>query len=640
MTDELDPRPEADPSGPQPDIPAATPAPDAATTRVATPSAPLTPADRSLPGTTIHEDDVTWATPEPVMPAAVPARRGGRLRWAAAIAVVAVVLAATVAVAALVTGSSAASVVVGYVPADTTMYGEVRLDLPGDQRQALGSFLQKFPGFADQASLDSKIDEVLDDLIRGATDGDQTYTTDIKPWFGGEIAYSVGALPPMSALDGANSMGSARATVIASVTDGPLAETWITAAIDKAGATTTVETYQGSTIHVFDKVDGVSFGYALVGGKVVVFGDVASVKAAIDSNGNSGFASEPGPKAAFASVEGDYVGFSYVALRPLLDWSTGSPDAAGSGAGTATTAAMTDTLRKLVPDWMAYWVRFESDALVVQGSAPKPELAIGPTQNHASAAIDHVPGDAVFALTSNDVGATVQAALDAYKSDPNIGPMLDGLDQALGLVGGADSALGWIGDVAVAIEVVDGEPAGGLIIVPTDEAASKQLLTTLKTFIALGGGQAGVSTSDESYQGATITTVDLSGVAGLAGGAGLPIDAGTIQISFTEADGVVVVGSGPDFVKSVLDTTDTTSLGHDQTWSQLSSEAGPSTSTMYLDIDAVRGLIESAMTDAGQSVGKDYETDIKPFLTPFESLFAAGSVDGDLTRSDLIVTVH
>ncbi len=203
-----------------------------------------------------------------------------------------------------------------------------------------------------------------------------------------------------------------------------------------------------------------------------------------------------------------------------------------------------------------------------------------------------------------------------------------------------NSAFGWIGDVAVAVEVADGDPAGGLIIVPTDEAASQQLLTTLKTFIALGGGQAGVSTSDESYQGATITTIDLSGVAGLTGGAGLPIDAGSIQISFAEADGVVVVGSGPDFVKSVLDTTDSTSLGHDQTWSQLSSDAGPSTSTMFLDIDAVRGLIEGAMTDAGQGVGKDYETDIKPFLAPFESLFAAGSVDGDLTRSDLIVTVH
>ena len=48
---------------------------------------------------------------------------------------------------------------------------------------------------------------------------------------------------------------------------------------------------------------------------------LAGLKAAVDSKGSSGFASEPGPKAAFDSVKDDYVGFGYVALRPLLDWS-------------------------------------------------------------------------------------------------------------------------------------------------------------------------------------------------------------------------------------------------------------------------------------------------------------------------------
>lgn len=631
MTDAYDPRPKPDGSGPDGSLDDASAAADEATTRSATPSAPLAPADGSQPGTTVHEDGAAWATAQPVVPAAAPPRRGGRLRWAAAIAVVAVVLGATVAVAALVTGSSAASVVAGYVPADTTMYGEIRLDLPGDQRQAVGTFLQKFPGFADQASLDSKLDEVLDDLIRGATEGEQTYTADIKPWFGGEIAYSMGPLPAAASLEAGDDLGSLRASVIASVTDGQQAATWIDGAVGESGATITPETYQGTTISVFDKVEGAAFGYAIIDGKVAVFGDLASIKAAIDSNGNSGFAAEPGPKAAFASVEGDYVGFSYLALRPLLDWSSQMSD---------TTTVMTDTIGKIVPDWMAYWVRFENDALVVQGSAPKPELAVGPTQNHESAAIDHVPADAVFALTSNDVGATIQQWLDVYAKDPDIGPMLDGLDDGLGLVGGADAALDWIGDVAVAIDVTRGDPNGGLIIVPTDADAARQLLTSLKTFIALGGGQAGVSSSDLSYAGATITTLDLSGLDGLTGGTGLPIDPGTVQISFTEADGVVVIGSGPDFVKSVLDTTDPTSLGSDETWSRLSAQAGPSTSTMFLDIDAVRGLIEDSMIKAGQGVGADYDTDIKPFLAPFESLFAAGSVDGDLTRSDLIVTVH
>jgi len=36
---------------------------------------------------------------------------------------------------------------------------------------------------------------------------------------------------------------------------------------------------------------------------------------------------------------------------------------------------------------------------------------------------------------------------------------------------------------------------------------------------------------------------------------------------------------------------------------------------------------------------KKYETDIKPFLVPFDAMFAAGSIDGDLTRSVIYITV-
>ena len=74
------------------------------------------------------------------------------------------------------TGASPASTVVGYVPGDSVAYGELRLDLPGDQRQEVGEFLSKFPGFADQAALDTKLDEVLDRLLSEETDGKQTFT--------------------------------------------------------------------------------------------------------------------------------------------------------------------------------------------------------------------------------------------------------------------------------------------------------------------------------------------------------------------------------------------------------------------------------------------------------------------------------
>ena len=80
-------------------------------------------------------------------------------------------LGATLAVAALLTGGTTQATVLRYVPQDTVVYGELRLDLPGDQRQAVAEFLSKFPGFADQAALESKIDETLDRLLGEASDG-------------------------------------------------------------------------------------------------------------------------------------------------------------------------------------------------------------------------------------------------------------------------------------------------------------------------------------------------------------------------------------------------------------------------------------------------------------------------------------
>ena len=81
------------------------------------------------------------------------------------------------------------------MPTDSVAYGELRLDLPGDQRQNVGAFLSKFPGFADQAALDTKLDEVLDRLVGEGSQNKQSYTKDVKPWFGGQLGFAMGPHP-------------------------------------------------------------------------------------------------------------------------------------------------------------------------------------------------------------------------------------------------------------------------------------------------------------------------------------------------------------------------------------------------------------------------------------------------------------
>ncbi|MFL5712881.1 MAG: DUF3352 domain-containing protein [Chloroflexota bacterium] len=616
----------------------------------ASPSSPLTPANRSDTAMPVHENEVAWATPTPVVVTGsdVPKRRRGRLRWAAAIAVVALVIGASAAAAALLTGSSSTATVLGYVPATTIAYGEVRLDLPGDQKQAVGAFLSHFPGFADQAALDSKLDEVLDDLVKDASNGEQTYTGNIKAWFDGELAFSMGPLPAASSLSkgDASAMGTFRALALLSVKDPTAAAAWFDAAFKKAGATSTTETYNGTSISVFPEDSGVTTAYALIDGKVAVFGDKASVQAAIDTKGNGGFANEPGPKAALDSSSGDHVGFMYTALRPLLDWSIDAQKSMPQvGGGAIASEAISDTLLKLVPEWTAYWLSFDSDAIVMEATAPRSETVVGPTENRTSTVAGHIPASAVLAAVANDYGKTLRQALDLYGSDAQFKPMLDQLNQGLGLVGGADAAIGWVGDTAIVVNDADGTPEAGLIIEPTDKEAPGRLVTALKTFLAIGGAQQGITIRDEVYNGTTITIIDLGAVDKLAGTGGsdvqmLGLPKGDLEIAVAVTDEVAVIGTGPGFVKHVLDTDSSNSLASTDTFKKLSDKAGKGTGALYVALDTVREMYEKAIAKEDPASYTRYQKEIEPFLKPFDSLYLGSSISGDLTKSTIYITVQ
>src|SRR2546423_3668871 len=231
---------------------------------------PTQPAD--------HDATVGWSPP-PASPADAPAmvpvtverRNGGsRLRWAIALLVTVLVVGVAAAAFFLLAGQTTPSKLLGYVPSDSVVYGEVRLDLPGDQRQKLGEFLSKFPGFADQSTLDAKLDESLDKLIRGVSANGQDYTTKIKPWFGGEIGFSVGKLA-------APGTTNPHGLLIISITDPVKAKAWFDDA--SSGTAQTTDTYKGVNLLLVGESDK----KAAVGilSSVILVGDEASVKAAI-----------------------------------------------------------------------------------------------------------------------------------------------------------------------------------------------------------------------------------------------------------------------------------------------------------------------------------------------------------------------
>jgi hypothetical protein len=374
---------------------------------------------------------------------------------------------------------------------------------------------------------------------------------------------------------------------------------------------------------------------------------VASVKAAVDTQGKGPFAAQASPKAALDATDSSHLGFVYFELGPILDWSSRASQLGGSSVKPGLDLS-SGALRGLMPDWEGVALRMEGDAVVMEAAADRPDASVGPTDNRASTLTDHVPASALFVAVNHDYGATLVSVLDVYRSEPALKSMIAGFDQAAGVLGGTDGAVGWIGDTGIVVNQADGGIEGGLVILPTDRSAADRTFTSLRTLISLGGAQAGVSVNDEPYAGATITTLDLGDIGALAAsagistgvfGAGSELPSGHVEIAYAITDGVVVIGSSPSFVKHVLDTTGATSIASNDRFKSLSGRVGNGTSLAFVDITAIRGLIESAMAGADPSAVSAYERDVKPFVAPFDALIASSSVTGNVSGSKVIVTV-
>ena len=258
--------------------------------------------------------------------------RVGALRWAAALAVVAVVLGASAAVAALHHRRVARRSTSSATSRPTAIaYGEVRLDLPGDQRQAVGAV----PVASSRASptrprSTRKLDEVLDQLVN---EGDERQA-DLHDGHQAVVRRRArrsrsGPLPAGRVDDrpGDAALGDVPGTAPCCPSrTRPPPRPGSTRRSPRPAPTTTTETYNGVTLTVFDAADTATEArlrdHRRQGRRRSATS--TSVKAA-DRHRRERAASPPSPVPRRPSPRstGDHVGFVYVALQPLLDWSTG-----------------------------------------------------------------------------------------------------------------------------------------------------------------------------------------------------------------------------------------------------------------------------------------------------------------------------
>ena len=564
------------------------------------------------------------------MPAAEPVRPSGgrnRGRWAAALLVTALIAAAGIAAVFFLTGQAAPSTVVGYAPRGSVVYGELRLDLPGDQRQKLGQFLAKFPGFADQSTLEVKLDDVLDRVVRAVSEDRQDWSTKIKPWFGGELGFSIGALPPPDAPE------QARVLLIASVTDTAKARAWfdeVTADLPRSGD------QNGVTLFGEGSPKG---AMAVADNRVMLVGDEASVRAAIDSKGNSDFKADERFKTALAAAEGDSLGYTYLDLRTYVDWAAGLTESLGGAP-----MPLLGLTRDLTPEWMLLRLQARGDAIAFEAVNPHSAISAADA-NRASSLAEQVPPSTFLLLDAHDYGATLRELIARVRQDPSTAEAFEQVDQALGIVGGEEGILGWMGDAGIAIaRDADAGLHGGLVFRPTDREDAERLLTTLRSFVSLGGAQAGVTVRDETYNGTTITVIDLGDFQDLAAGAGqmppgLELPEGRLEVVYTATDDVVVIGIGQSFVRAVLDAGPGASLADEPRYQQALERVGrENLASFYFDVTAVREMVET-LGSTDPAAFAQYERDVKPYLLPLDAMVQATVLEGELDRTISIITV-
>ncbi len=559
--------------------------------------------------------------------AGTASKRGFGVRWAIALVGLAVVIAATAGILVLASGRPSTSIAIGYMPPDTISYAEYRLDFPGDQRQKLASFLSSFPGFDDQAALDTKVREAIDQIVGYATEGKQVYSRDIEPWFGGTIAMGAGPMPGFQETTTMSAFGNQ--LFVVTIKDATRAADWIRGVMPEG---VTESSHGDATLFSVATDFGAPSAIA-VNGEVILAGSDTTVRAAIDSQGDGDLAEDAEFKAAFGRISRDYVVFSYAEPRAML-----ASYAAMAGQGALDETTVDDELLLLVPEWTSTNAWIENDALASRTTYPSVDLGFD-ASNHAGTLADHLPASTIFFAETHDAGAALTAFLDRLRELPELRDGFRQVDQAAGMIGGVEGVIGWWGDTAIAVsELADGSLGGGLLVAPTDAEAASRTLLTIRSFIALAGGGVGLDVRDVEHGDVTITVIDFSGAAGEAGGS-LPPGA-SAEIAYAATDELVVFGYGEEWVASVLDA-DGASLADDGRYKALLERVGAANiGSWFVDIEAIRELVEPlAESEVPADEWARYLEDFQPYILPFDAVVSAITKEGDLDRVDQVLTV-
>jgi hypothetical protein len=444
-------------------------------------------------------------------------------------------------------------------PASTAAYVNVYLQPSPGQQMNLAELIGRLPGFADDASLDEKIDQVAQNLL-GETGID--YEADLKPWIGTQMAV---AAWPDEAAD-----GGSRAVVIAEVRDLDAAADAVPSLLGTEPDAFTTEQYGGTALHV-----AAAGAYAFIDEMLVAGQDADAVRAAIDAGRGSSLADRADFRSTIAGLPADHLASAFLDLAAFAEAAGGDELTGLSTAGVVLVA--------------------EPEGLRLAGTAPfdvqdaEPSARAGfALGTEPSSLVDWMPADAVAEAVVFGMRQTledVEAMLPATAEGEEIVGILSGIRAlaafGLGIDLDADVLPLLDREVGVAISGLDdGMPRGQLLLRPSDPEAASGMLERLAEQLEASGATREATTVD-GLEAVEITLLSLPD---------------TLDLAYAFVDGVVVMGLTAEDVAAAIDARESgDTLGADEAYRSTFEIAGERAGTeAWADVTAFVELLGAA----------------------------------------------
>jgi hypothetical protein len=410
--------------------------------------------------------------------------------------------------------SGASDRAAGLVPDDATAYARVYLQPSAGQQANLSDLIGRLPGFADEATLDDKIDEIVQNLLAGAG---LDYRGDLKPWLGDQVA--VATWPDAEDPD------VQRMVAIVDVTDSDAMSSALADLAARQGVTFTEESHDGAALHVSSTTT-----WALVDEMLVVSDTADPVRAVIDTSaGGPSLGSRPEFVDAMASIPADHLAAAYVDLARL---------AAGGGEDAAGTHAFGPVAAALIA---------EPDGIRVAAVVSRGADAGGPsgqpirTANDASTLAAWMHAETVAQVVVRDLAAILTDA-ESAAAGTAIAEQLNTVRAALAFGFGLDLDADVLplldGETALVIDnLAGGVPAGQLLLRPLDFDAAAGALARISDALVEAGG----SRSAEEVNGVQVTLLDVPTLG---------------RVAYATDDDVIILGLTAEDVTRAADVHD------------------------------------------------------------------------------------